>query len=220
MNWKTGFMMALSLPLWGQPAGALEAVANGQSLSTANSIAKLAGKLAALAAIVEALGDELKKVKTCNENRQFYDADTDKCLDMPDGTAPGTIAGFLGDCPPAWREYTAARGHFLVGHGDGGYAGNYPTLGSYVDSASKRGYSNVVLKTENLPTSGGSTLKTFYNYLVRKASGDKHANGRILACASGAGCKSAPTIKFSGGGANAPHENRPPFRVVKWCQKD
>lgn len=198
----------------------MESVANNGSIRDANLESKFAAKLAALAAIIEAIGKELNKVKACNENSQFYDADSDKCVDVPETTASGAIAGFLTNCPSGWREYTAARGHFLVGHGDGGYAGNYPTLGSYVDSDSKRGYSNVVLNTENLPSSGGSTLKTYYNYLVRKASGDKHTNVRTLACASGARCKRAPTINFSGGGANAPHENRPPFRVVKWCQKD
>lgn len=212
-------MAVCALPLM-QQGHALESVANNGSIRDANLESKFAAKLAALAAIIEAIGKELNKVKACNENSQFYDADSDKCVDVPETTASGAIAGFLTNCPSGWREYTAARGHFLVGHGNGGYAGNYPTLGSYVDSASKRGYSNVVLKTENLPSSGGSTLKTYYNYLVRKASGDKHTNVRTLACARGARCKSAPTINFSGGGANAPHENRPPFRVVKWCQKD
>ncbi len=94
MNWKISLMIVLSLTLWGQPASTLEVVARGKSLSNANSNAKLAADLAALAAIVEAIGKELKKVEACNENRQYYDPDTDTCMDMPEGTASGTSAGF------------------------------------------------------------------------------------------------------------------------------
>lgn len=116
------------------------------------------------------------------------------------GIPSGAVMPFnLASCPSGWSAFASAQGRFVVGTG-GGYA-----LGN------TGGAENVTLTVNEMPSHTHNTY-----------SSDNAASPRTYPYAGQMGNYS---VNSSGGptqarGGDQPHENRPPYVALLYCQKD
>jgi len=73
------------------PAYALEVVASSQNRATANLENKLASKLTALAALLEALGQKVEAMRNCSIQGEYYDITSKTCKTSVLGTKVAII---------------------------------------------------------------------------------------------------------------------------------
>ena len=134
------------------------------------------------------------------------------------------IAAFRGECPKGWVEHDQSKGRFLIGLSD--------TLGV----SETGGFENHQLTKEELPSFKlvGSTKKETHSHDVKIQFSiydgiDNSDNPRAGKTDSGRYTVDAPTtvllkqnthlhnVEIASGGSNKPHNNMPPYFVVRWC---
>lgn len=153
---------------------------------------------------------------TCESSGLLYspghsDADADGCI--PPGTGAtgvptGAVLAFnLAICPDGWSTFSSANGRFIVGTG---------TLGSDSYSLSQTGGSaRHTLSASEMPSHDHGV-----ELIGKAAEYDWAAYGSPGGVLAANGDGSGPFLDILPAGGSQPHENRPPYVALLFCQKD
>lgn len=163
------------------------------------------------AAQISALENENNKANACTASNLIYapthsGANADGCISFfPSGAV---MAFNLSSCPSGWSALANAEGRFIIGRG---------TLGSDTYSLGGTGGSaRHTLTVSEMPSHdhdvgipGWTPSYVEFDYVGGSGSlGGVKGDGR------------GPFLDIYPRGGNQPHENRPPYLALLYCQKD
>lgn len=162
------------------------------------------------AAEISGLQNEINKRDACQSGGLLFspghaDADSDGCIQPGTGVAgvpTGAVLAFnLASCPSGWSALASAEGRVILGAGSlGGDAYGLGDTG---------GAARHTLTVDEMPRHNHQAIR------LRVHSAD---NGVDNECCFARGATTTDPTSFTGG--DQPHENRPPYLALLYCQKD